>query len=147
MKNLIISADDYGLTESVTDSILEAVDQGVVNSVSILANGEAVKYALQEYEKRKDRLSLSVHLNLTEGLALSSSDRIPHLVNTSGRFIHTPFSLFRRYIFSSRKERSELSSEIALELKAQWKHIRDTVPVEAADSHQHIHMLPFVFDQ
>lgn len=144
--SFIVSADDLGLTKHVTDSILETFDQGVVTSVSILANGEATSYALRECQKRGDGLTLAVHLNLTEGKALSDPRVIPHLVDAHGMFKNSSTSLLLAYLFSLSSRRAELREQVNSELSAQWQRIRTEVPVDAANGHQHVHMIPFVFD-
>ena len=144
--SFIVSADDLGLTKHVTDSILETFDQGAVTSVSILANGEATEYALQEYQKRHGGLTLAVHLNLTEGKALSDPREIPHLVDAYGTFKNSSTSLLLAYLFSLSLRRKELRKQVNRELSAQWQRIRDNVSVDAANGHQHVHMIPFVFD-
>ncbi|MFA6519686.1 MAG: ChbG/HpnK family deacetylase [Candidatus Paceibacterota bacterium] len=144
--SFIVSADDLGLTERVTDSILETFDRGAITSTSILANGEATDYALQEYQKRHDGLTLAVHLNLTEGKALLDPKEIPHLVDAHGMFKNSSTSLLLTYLFSSSSRRTELREQVSRELSAQWQRIRAEVAVDAANGHQHVHMIPFVFD-
>lgn len=144
--SFIVSADDLGLTRRATDSILEAFDRGAVTSTSILANGEATEYALQEYQKRRGGLTLAVHLDLTEGKALSDPKEIPHLVNANGMFKNSSTSLLLTYLFSSNSRRKELREQVERELRAQWQRIRAEVSVDAANGHQHVHMIPFVFD-
>lgn len=144
--SFIVSADDLGLTKRVTDSILETFDQGAVTSVSILANGEATEYALQEYQKRHGGLMLAVHLNLTEGKALSDPREIPHLVDAHGTFKNSSTSLLLAYLFSLSSRRKELQEQVNRELSAQWRRIQDNVPVDVANGHQHVHMIPFVFN-
>lgn len=144
--SFIVSADDFGLTEHMTDSILETFDGGAVTSTSILANGEATEYALAEYTKRKSNLRLAVHLNLTEGPACSPASQIPHLVDARGRFKHSSTSLLLAYLFGSCSRRTALREQVGRELIAQWQRIRSETPVDAANGHQHVHMIPFVFD-
>lgn len=150
MKNTItITADDFGLTRGITDTILEMVDGGPVQTVSILANGEAVAYALDEYRKRASSLMLAVHLNLTEGRALSTSHDIPHLVDVRGMFKHSIAGLWGAYLFGSHKTRAVLRREVRLEMEAQCAAIRTALGVNTltVNGHQHVHMIPFVFEE
>lgn len=147
---LIITADDFGLTRHITDSILEAADDGALNNVSVIANGGAVDYALAEYWKRSTRLSISIHLNLTEGLATDTVDRTKFLTDDDGRFRHSFVSLWCGYVFSLPRKRRVIRSQIRDELSAQINKIRTILGddvVFRVDGHQHIHMLPFVFDE
>ena len=146
-RTISISADDFGLTQGITDTILETVDQGPVRLVSILANGEAVEYALSEYKKRSPFLKLALHLNLTEGKALSMPNDIPHLVDAKGMFRYSIARLWLAYIFGSRMKRSALRTEVHREIMAQCAVIRDTLGTKefVINGHQHVHLIPFVF--
>lgn len=148
-RTIIITADDYGLSRGVTDSILETVDLGPVKRVSILANGCALPYALAEYDKRKGHLELVVHLNLTEGKALSVPADVPHLVDADGRFRHSVGSLWFSHLSASRRVRDAYRAEIRLEAERQIALICEAIGAEAipVNGHQHVHLLPFVADE
>lgn len=146
---LSIAADDFGLTRRVTDTILQVVDGGPVRLVSIVANGEAVEYALTEYKKRANILALAVHLNLTEGKTLSAPEEVPHLVDSRGMFKNSVAGLWLSYTFGSRTKRAALRAEVRREAVAQIGSIREALGGEslAVNGHQHVHMLPFVFEE
>ena len=38
-RSLIVNADDFGLSEGVTDGIIQTMQRGIVTSTSLLANG------------------------------------------------------------------------------------------------------------
>ncbi len=150
-QKLIISADDIGLSRANTDSIFQAVDHGELTSVSILANGEAVDYALEGYGLRSDRLRIALHANLTEGKALSSPELVPLLVSPDGMFRYSPIGLWVAYIFSNSYRRRAFVLQVEIELQSQWSRIRDALHKQnlslvAIDGHQHVQMIPFVFD-
>ena len=48
---IVVHADDLGVSKGVTDNILRCVDFGPVRSTSIIVNGTAFEYALEEYRK------------------------------------------------------------------------------------------------
>lgn len=145
--SIVVTADDYGLTRRVNETILEAADRGALTRVSVLANGYAVDGALREWRPRAQRLSLSVHFNLTEGKPLSPRDEVPHLVDARGNFRHSSFSLLARTLCAGPRLRRALAREIRLELAAQAARVRAGAPGAAlfADGHQHAHMVPLVF--
>lgn len=122
-KEIIVTADDFGLTRGITDTILECVDGGALTRVSILPNGLAVDYALSEWQKRSGSVSLSVHLNLTEGKALLPAQNLPHLVDKEGNFLHSPFSLLMKTFVSLPSGRRTLLKEVRDELIAQIEYI------------------------
>ncbi|MCX6787210.1 MAG: ChbG/HpnK family deacetylase [Candidatus Kaiserbacteria bacterium] len=149
VKKILVTADDFGLTRGITDSILEVVDRGPVRLVSILANGEAVAYALSEYKKRAAQVMLAVHINLTEGPALLPFSAIPHLVDTCGMFKCSIAGLWLAYLFGSRQTRTALRREVRAEMEAQCAVIRTALGTNAfaVNGHQHVHMIPFVFKE
>jgi len=83
----IIHADDYGLTKGITDHILSTFDHGILNSTSIIANGLAFDYAIEEIKKRPE-LRLSIHLNLVEGSPILPLEEVSMLVDKQGDFFH-----------------------------------------------------------
>ena len=147
-RQIIITADDFGLSRGINDTILETVDRGAVTRVSILANGYDVDHALEEWSKRSGTLSLSVHLNLTEGKPLCQSAQIPHLVDRRGAFRYSSGSLLFAVYCSPPQKRRALLQEIERELSAQVELIRSRIgsaPL-SVDGHQHVHLIPAVFD-
>lgn len=143
MSRVTVTADDYGLTRGNTDSILEAADRGALTRVSLLPNGLAFDYAATEYKKRSGRLTLAVHLNLTEGKPLSAPSEIPRLVDSRGYFKYSPISLLLATLF--RGSGAPVCGDIRRELKAQLERIRSIGAPFSADGHQHVHMIPAVF--
>jgi predicted glycoside hydrolase/deacetylase ChbG (UPF0249 family) len=106
---IIVSADDYGLSEGITTNILDAVDHGAVSSVSIIANGTGFEHAIREYRKRRG-LSLTVHLNLMEGRPIFPTDQLPDLVDERGAFRHSFQSLYLLHLRADRARRAKLPS-------------------------------------
>lgn len=147
--HLIVTADDFGLTRGITDTILETVDRGLVTNVSIMPNGDSFDYALQEYLKRKEKLSLSVHLNLTEGKSLSKPDEVPLLVGGDGMFKHSVGGLWFSYFmsFSKKKYRQQIRTELNSQIRRVSDVIQENGKIASVNGHQHVHMLPFVFDE
>lgn len=146
---LVVTADDFGLSRSTTASILSTVDRGAVNAVSVIPNGSDVEYALAEWQKRKQHLSLAVHINLTEGKALTEAARIPHLVDSSGAFCHSPFSLLFKTLFAIGTFREKIKEELSLEITAQVNKVRTMAGADvslAINAHQHVQMIPLVFE-
>ncbi|MFC1745503.1 carbohydrate deacetylase, partial [Candidatus Riflebacteria bacterium] len=144
---LIIHADDFGLTRGITDNILEAYDSGTLHRTSIIPNGHAFDYAMGEFFKRKN-LKLSIHLNFIEGKALCSPHEIPLLVDKNGNFCHGFLSLVMKYFFSTSQIRNSLKRQIKKEMRSQLQKVLEAYPqwhTISIDSHQYLHLLPFVF--
>lgn len=145
MRTVIVTADDYGLTRAASDAILETFDAGALTRVSILANGYAVDYALAKWQERAGRLELSLHLNLSEGKALSAPEDIPHLVHENGDFRFMPGALLLQTLLPWKRRvlRAEIGRELAAQVARIRSHIGDDAPL-FIDGHQHVHMVPFV---
>jgi len=145
---ILVSADDFGLSEGITTDILDAVDHGLVTSVSVIANGTGFEHAICEYRKRRG-FYLTVHLNLMEGRALCPADQLPDLVDEKGCFRHSFQSLYLLHLRSGNPQRAALCRQIRAEFGAQLDRVASCIGSRSglrADSHLHVHMIPFVFD-
>lgn len=143
-----ITADDYGLSRGVIDTILETVDRGMVSHISVLTDGEAFDYGIEEFLKRTDRLTLAVHVNLVEGAPTADPSSVPLLVDTNGMFKYSVEGLWFAYLVSS--QHAEFRRQIRHEIEAQIAKVssalRGKASIASINGHQHVHMLPFVFD-
>jgi predicted glycoside hydrolase/deacetylase ChbG (UPF0249 family) len=143
-----INADDFGLTKSITDRILDCHDRGCLNSVSIIPNGMAFGYAIKEYKKRKN-LEINIHLNLAEGRAVSPAGDVDLLVDDNGCFKHSFLSLYFASLFSNAKTKRILTRQLKIECLAQIDKVVRNIKAGTKiniDSHMHFHMIPLVFD-
>jgi len=137
MKRLIVNADDLGLTGGVNRGILDAHYCGAVTSASLMANGEAFEEAVA-MARRATRLSVGVHLNLTQGIPVSPPSAVPSLVDPRGRLYLTPGRLLCRLI-----TRRVNLREIEIELQEQIvKVLRAGIIPTHLDGHKHVHILP-----
>ena len=71
MRQLIVNADDFGLTEQVSRGIVDAHRKGIVTSTTLMANGGAFDAAVA-MGRREYQLAIGVHLNLTQGVPVSN---------------------------------------------------------------------------
>lgn len=137
---LIINADDFGLTSGVNRAIIDCHRAGSVTSATLMTNMPAAEEAA-ELAKAHPSLGVGLHFNLTLGAPLSSLSEVSSLVDESGRF-------------HCRKHAEKLAMtgrlkpvEIERELLAQFHRFEalGLAPTHL-DSHQHIHMFPVVYD-
>jgi hopanoid biosynthesis associated protein HpnK len=137
MKRLIVNADDFGLTKLVSEGILHAHYHGIVTSTSLMANGEAFEEAIA-MAMRAPRLSVGVHLALTQGIPVSPAWEVPTLVDARGRLYLTARQVLNRIV----THRISLR-EIEIELRAQIaKALRARITLTHLDGHKHLHVLP-----
>src|SRR5436853_7925313 len=104
MKKLIVTADDFGLTEKVNQGIVEAHCRGIVTSTSLMANGGAFEDAVAR-TREAPRLGIGAHLNLTQGPTVTPPTVVRSLVNREGEMGTGPIGLGR----SSRSAKSDLA--------------------------------------
>ena len=148
-----IHADDYGITTDQALSILALSSScggtGALNSVSAFANSpafqESAQFARPFVESKA--LSVSVHINLVEGPCVSDPSTVPLLVNERGTFAHDFAGLVKLGKWETREAAYE---QVKRECIAQIERFLQAFPTEQralnVDSHQHVHMIPFVFD-
>lgn len=131
MKNLIVTADDLGLTQSINEGIAKACSEGVVTAASVIAAGNAFSDAVRVIKGLPFK-GIGAHLALTE---------IKPLLSTS-RFIRDHNSLFFNILFGKINKES-----IYAELKAQLELIKaNGLTITHINSHEHIHMIPSVLE-
>ena len=145
---LIIHADDFGLTRTITDNILDCRRDGALSSLSVVPNGHAFEYAISRI-RHDPSLRVAVHLNLVEGKPVSPPDKVEALVDENGDFHHSFLSIWKAYVFGSQKTRAKLKEQVTLEIAAQLGRVRQALGPKRplhVDGHLHIHCIPFVFE-
>jgi chitin disaccharide deacetylase len=138
MKRLIVNADDVGADEARNAGIFEAIDAGIVTSISILPNGPATADAVRQIRSRNcQNISLGMHFNLSEGMPLSPGLRL--LAASDGHFLGKKSA--QRLLVQHGD--SELEREIRSELGAQIAVFQNAgIPIDHLDGHQHVHVFP-----
>src|SRR3979411_2173796 len=84
-RNLVVNADDLGLTAAVNDGIFDAHDHGILTSASLFASAPATADAIARVRSRLS-LGVGVHLGLADGTPMLPPNRVPTLVEDDGRF-------------------------------------------------------------
>ncbi len=141
MKRLIVNADDFGVTRLVSQGILDAHQSGIVTSTSLMATGEAFDAAV-EMSNRAPRLSVGVHLVLTQGVPVSPASDIPTLVDPRSELMWPPGEFLRKLV--TQRIRPQ---EVELELSRQIARVREAgITPTHLDGHKHVHILPEISD-
>ena len=86
---LIINADDFGLTKSITDGIVDGIKGGYITSTSLMVTMEAGEYAIQK-ALENNITCVGLHINFTKGKPVIPND---HLMDESGNFLHRSIQL------------------------------------------------------
>jgi predicted glycoside hydrolase/deacetylase ChbG (UPF0249 family) len=129
---LIVNADDLGSGPAMDRGIFRAVQDGIVTSASLLANGSSFAEAARE--ARAQRLPVGVHLNLAEGRSLTGEIRG---LTTSGGFPGKAET--RRRLATGSVDFQALCSELI----AQIGQVFDAgLRPDHFDTHQHTFLFP-----
>jgi hopanoid biosynthesis associated protein HpnK len=140
LKQLIVNADDLGLTTGVNRGILRAYQDGIVTSASLLVTGRAFDAAVV-LARQNPELDVGLHLALVEERAVLGHELLPTLVDETGVLPPTSGEFLRRALLG-RINWDEVEREIA----AQIGRFQNTgLQFSHLDSHQHLHMFPPVF--
>jgi len=138
---IVVNADDFGASTETVAATIEAFEEGVLTSATIMPTMPAAGDALAYARGRPDR-SFGVHLTFVgkgeERCAAAPGD-VPGLVDAEGRFPAARPVRLRALL--RRLPVAELEREIA----AQLALVRESgVEVSHVDSHRHLHKLaPF----
>ncbi len=135
-------ADDYGISEGANSRIENCLENGVLNKISVLPNGEVSDFKKRLSEKNA---ILSLHINLVEGRPLSNPNDVDLLVSESGYF---KYSFIGLLFLSLSPKRKKLEKQIYKEIQSQikfWKKAVGENKSVSIDTHQHTHMIPLVF--
>lgn len=141
MKELIINADDFGLSNGANRAIIKAWQEGVLTSASLMVGGSAFAEAVS-LAGRNPALQVGLHLTLVQGRAALPHGGFPAIVDRQGNFTNDPVFAGMRYFFI-KPLRNKLQREIEAQIA---KFLETGLPLSHIDGHLNIHMHPTVFD-
>jgi hopanoid biosynthesis associated protein HpnK len=142
MKQLILNADDFGLTPGVNRGIIRAHQEGILTSTTLMATAPAFDDAV-ELARANAKLGVGCHLVLVGGRAVTPYAEIPSLAAPDGNL---PASLA---VFATNVSRGRIrAQEIGRELRAQIDKIRSAgINPSHLDTHKHTHAHPVVMEE
>jgi hopanoid biosynthesis associated protein HpnK len=139
MKQIIVTADDFGLCDEVNDAVEIAHRTGILSAASLMVSAPAAKDAIGR-ALRLPSLRVGLHIVLVDGRPILPPDEIPELVDMDGGF---PNNLVRAGVrwFLSAAARRQLEREI----RAQFDAFRSTgLAFDHVNAHNHMHVHPTV---
>lgn len=133
MHRLIVTADDYGMSEAVNRAIDEGIDKGLITSTNVMTNMPYFKEAKKLTEN--PAVSVGMHWNLTCGTPVLPAKEIPTLVANNGDFFDYPE-------FRARYRKGVIKWEdIQKELSAQYERYRTYIgEADYWNTHQNSHV-------
>ncbi len=139
---LVITADDFGRSQSINRAVAAACGRGVLTSASIVAGGDAFDEAAA-IAARTAGLSVGLHVTLSDGRSLLGRSAVPDLVDGDGFFRRTPFRAGVAYW----RMRRSIAGQVRAEVKAQFDRIGAAgIRPAHVDCHHHLHVHPLLFD-
>ncbi|MFO7322840.1 MAG: carbohydrate deacetylase [Chloroflexota bacterium] len=130
---LIVNADDYGLTEGVSEGIRRAHLDGILTTTTAMMNMPSVMADLKLGRELCPNLGFGVHLVLTQGKPVRPPEKVPTLVRRDGRF----YSVLQ--IIEAVEGMNPV--ELRDEWRAQIERFLETgIPIDHIDSHHHVVM-------
>src|SRR4051794_32284931 len=84
-RQLVVNADNLGLSVRVNEGIFDAHERGILTSASLVANAPATVDAIRRRHAAAT-LAIGVHLTLVSGSPTLPPDQVPTLLADDGRF-------------------------------------------------------------
>jgi predicted glycoside hydrolase/deacetylase ChbG (UPF0249 family) len=142
LRTLVVTADDVGLHPGMTLGALRAHERGIVTACSVVANGQALDDAVEKLRDRP-KLDAGVHLTFVGGeRPLSPPNQVRSLLGPDGAFL-PGFRAFAARYFLGRIAAAELEAELRRQIE---RLLASGLRLVHANSHQHLHVLPRVFE-
>jgi predicted glycoside hydrolase/deacetylase ChbG (UPF0249 family) len=145
MHNIIINADDFGMSKEITLAILFAMEQKLCLDTTLLVNFVDSENAANLAIDKQIKQNIGIHLNLTEGIPLTDNiKKEKRFCNEEGLF---HYKKRERIIHLSTTEKKAVYEELTSQIKLCRSF---GIPISHADSHNHVHEEPgllFIFTQ
>jgi predicted glycoside hydrolase/deacetylase ChbG (UPF0249 family) len=141
VRNLIVNADDLGLTAGVNRAILETHAAGVVSSATLMANGARFEEAAVA-ARSAPNLSVGCHVVLVDGSPVSPPGTVDTLLALRspepGKFCSSLSAFAARALLGGFDP-----GQLVAEITAQIRKIQSTgLQVTHLDTHKHAHIFP-----
>ena len=139
MKQLIVTADDFGAALAVNEAVERAHRDGILTAASLMVSAPAAADAARR-AKALPRLGVGLHLVLVEGRPTLPASDIPDLVDSGGMFrgdmVRASFAMFLR---------PNVRRQLAAEIEGQFRAFAATgLELDHVNAHKHFHLHPTI---
>jgi chitin disaccharide deacetylase len=136
---LIVTADDFGLHESVNQAVEQASRAGILNAASLMVTAHATKDAVRR-ARLLPNLCVGLHVVLADGWSTLDAQLIPEIADPSGRMHSDMFRKGVRFFFKPAARR-QLEAEIRAQFAA---FARTGLTLDHVNVHKHFHIHPTI---
>ena len=141
MRNLIVNADDFGLTTGVNRAIAETHTDGVLSSATLMAGGRAFEDAVA-IARTVPKLSVGCHVVLVDGAPTSEPEAVDTMVairSAEPTSFYSSLSAFAARAMLGGFDRDQLVAEVTAQIR---KIQAAGIQVTHLDTHKHAHIFP-----
>lgn len=139
MSKIMFNADDYAISKNISDCINDLSKKNKIFSTSVFSNTTYFN------EIKENLISIPVkkglHFSLTEGYSLSNSSL---LMDETGFLKYSAKNLYLKYITGCLNK--NLFNQIIDEFHSQYDELSKYCEVEHISSHEHVHMIPPIYN-
>jgi hopanoid biosynthesis associated protein HpnK len=141
VRQIIVNADDFGLTAGVNRAIIETHSSGIVSSATLMAKGAAFDDAVKR-ARAAPALSIGCHVVLVDGAPVSAPGAVDTLLAIRSaepdRFHSRLPAVAARALFGGFDP-----DQLVEEITAQIRTIQAAgIELTHLDTHKHIHVFP-----
>jgi hopanoid biosynthesis associated protein HpnK len=139
LKQLIVTADDFGAAPEINEAVEAAHRNGILTAASLMVSAPAAPDAVKR-ARQLPSLRVGLHLVLVDGRPMLPPAAIPDLVEGSGHFRRHMAASGARMFFSPHARR-----QLAAEISAQFEAFRATgLALDHVNAHKHFHLHPTI---
>ena len=126
---LIINADDFGLSKSISDGIIEGINGGYITSTTIMSNMEYAEYAIKQALKYNINC-IGLHINLTVGKPIIPNNNI---TQDNGIFYYN-----KDQIENEKLTYEDAYNEIMAQIQKVIEYSNGKIKIDHLDFHHHL---------
>ncbi len=139
MREVIISADDFGVSEEVNEAVEVANRNGILNTTSLMVAAPATADAVRRARALPD-LHVGLHVVLVNGRPKLPPERVPLLVGGNGDFATDLAAAGVNFFF-----RPGVRRQLEDEIRAQFQAFAATgLALDHVNAQNHMHVHPTV---
>ena len=139
MKQLIVTADDFGAAHEVNEAVEIAHRRGILTAASLMVTAPQMREAV-EIAQRNPKLGVGLHLVLVDGRPRLPPEQVSLLVDKNGVFNADMAGAGARMFFVPEARR-----QLAAEIEAQFEAFAETgLSLDHVNAHKHFHLHPTI---